>query len=78
MPPVLSVASGTVATVNVSETFTGPEKVVFAIVDTLAGCGSVVSASVCRDSLSEPVYPVTQIAGGYHDFSTNKKAPEGG
>jgi hypothetical protein len=26
MPPVLSVASGTVATVKVSETFTGPEK----------------------------------------------------
>lgn len=63
MPPVLSVASGTVATVNVSETFTGPEKLVFPIGNILAGCGSVVSASVCRDSLSEPGLPGIASSG---------------
>ena len=38
--------------------FTGPEKVVRAIEIILAGCGLGVSASVSRDCLSRPGYPV--------------------
>lgn len=78
MPPVLRVASGTVATVNVSETFTGPEKLVLAIVislqDVVPQSLQASAGTVCRNR----VYPVAQIAGDVIILAQIKRPPKRG